>query len=131
MSRSSRVQTQAINAVEQLNSSINNMIVTMITTDQSLHCHRSSQIPPESACDASLLAFLNNSNLSDRNARDFVIKNHLRCHIFNLLYTHFFDGQFFSGVGSETLRETLDHMITLLMDGGKLPSFLLCNFNFS
>lgn len=112
-------ETQVVDDLHLLNYSIDNLIISIIAADHSLP-HRRNQIPTESACDAALLEYLRKSKLSDRDARAFVIDNHLRNLILTLVHIHFFKGEIFFGVGSETLREYLDRMITVLVEDGKL-----------
>lgn len=116
-------ETQVLDELNHLNYCIDNMIMNIMAADQSLRPQCTHQKPAESACDTVLLAFIRNSQLSDQNARNVVVENHLRNLIFSLLHIHFFDGNFFFGVGSETLRENLDRMIMLLIAGGKLCPF--------
>lgn len=121
-------ETEVLDAVNQLNYCIDNLMLNITAADESSHSHCNLRKPTVSDCDATILAILNNSQLSDRHARDFVVENHLRNLICTLLHTHFFDGHHFSAVGSETLRsetlrQYLDRMITVLIEGGKLCPF--------
>lgn len=117
-------ETQVLDALHLLNYSIDNLIVNIIAADRLLPSHRNHKLPTDSACDAALLAFLRNSRLSDGDARSFVVENHLRNLVLILIHIHFFDGRFFFGVGSDTIREYLDRMITILIEDGKLLLFI-------
>jgi hypothetical protein len=113
-------ESQIVDAVNGLNYSIDNLIANVLAAEQCFSPPSDpDRNPPKLNTDAALLAFLNNSRLSDGNARVFVVEFLLRNLIISALHTHFFEGRHFFGVGNESLHAYLERMMTELIAGGR------------
>jgi hypothetical protein len=71
--------------------------------------------------------FLSDPQLSE-NAKDTVVESALRDRINLLVHRSYFEGEEFSGVGSDTLREYLETMVSVPAVHGKLSLFFFFFF---
>jgi hypothetical protein len=118
-------EDEVVNATLDINYSINNFIVNIMADKRSIPTSKpsyseSEKKPTEKDCDKNLLRYLIESRLSDHIAIDFVVEFPLRNLIITLLHTHFFEGDRFFGVGSESLCSHLERMMSELIAGGEL-----------
>jgi hypothetical protein len=111
-------ETEIVEEVHQLNYLVVNLIVNLLDADTSFtprNCtrnHSNSENVPD------LLTLLNNRQISDGDAKVFVIEFLLRSLIFTILHAHYFDGRTFFGIGSDHFRAKLERMIDELRAGG-------------
>lgn len=108
--------------LRSMNYSIDHMITTIIfqySDSRGADRHPVSHQQPLKI-DDTLLQIINKYRLSERNARILVVEFYLRNLIITSIHSHFFEGEHFFGVGSESLRGNLDHMMNELIVNGKL-----------
>lgn len=116
--------------MQSINYSINNLIFNILDAVKKLKLPVSYRKDRHhDASDTNLdtpLQFLldENSRLSDE-SKDFVVEIILVNLIITLLHKHFFKGEHFFGVGSETLYDYLETMLSKLVADGKCLSFKL------
>ena len=121
--------------MQSINYSINNLIFNILDAVKKLKLPVSYRKDRHhDASDTNLdtpLQFLldENSRLSDE-SKDFVVEIILVNLIITLLHKHFFKGEHFFGVGSETLYDYLETMLSKLVADGKCLSFKLLFYLF-
>ena len=108
-----------LNVVEDLKL-INYLVDKLITTILGAERFPDHHSIPGSIPDALVIDFLTKYPLSVVNAREFLVDFILRDSIFNSLHSSFFDGNYFFGVGSETLHSLLEEMILIMIANGML-----------
>jgi len=105
--------------VERLNLLIDNLITGILVSNNDFQTQEEIQpIPGEILHDA-----LNNCRLSVGDAKELLVEFILRNLICSLLYSHFFEGEVFSAVGSGDLKHSLERMMDKLVSGGELNFF--------
>jgi hypothetical protein len=119
-------ESEAVDAVLQLNYLVNNLIVNILAVGLSSTPRSDNHVHSKLTVDLELLTFLINhrDRFSDDEATLFVVEFIFRSLIFTIIHTHFFDGRNFFGIGSDHLRANLDRMMDELLAGGtSLPPF--------
>jgi len=114
-------EIQIFESVQDINYLIDNLITNILAVDHSLTTSQSncgSRKYLHSESDIAALTVLSDCRLSRGNARVLAVEFILRNVIITTLHAHYFEGQFFFGVGSELLRLDLERMITELTIGG-------------
>jgi hypothetical protein len=105
--------------VERLNLLIDNLITGILVSNDNFRTQEEIQpIPGEFLHEA-----LKNFWLSAGDARELLVEFVLRNLICSLLYSHFFEGEVFSAVGSGDLKHSLECMMDKLVSGGELNFF--------
>jgi hypothetical protein len=119
-------EIDALNAVQRLNYLVDGLIVNIIANHHPSGSGFDACYPTNQDSDDSdaLGKFLKSHRLTDVDARDFVAEFLLRNLVFSLLHTHYFDGPFFWGVESESLRTHLERVMTELFATGGVFLFL-------
>ena len=85
---------------------------------------RDSDIPTKPDSDSTLLQYLLDSCPLSDHSRDLVVDFILHNLILTLVHKYFFKGSQFFGIGSETLHEYLETMLSKLVAGGKFLFFI-------
>jgi hypothetical protein len=116
----------AVNDLHEINNLINDLIASIQTSNPTsasrLDLAQRFELDP-SSCAAFLIG------LTFQKAKKFVAEFFVRSTIVALLHVHFFDGEIFFGVGSETHRVILETIIGKLNASGTLDCFLFFYFN--
>jgi hypothetical protein len=104
--------------VERLNFLIDNLVTGILVSNndfQSQEETRTKPIPGDIIHDA-----LKDCRLSVGDAKELIVEFILRNLLCSLLYSHFFEGEVFSAVGSGSLKRSLEVMMDKLVSGGEL-----------
>jgi hypothetical protein len=121
-------QAQISDMVQRINYSIDHLISNIMDDVQkfelSYHSSPSPQkhILPQPDSDIKLIQKLLESESWHRRSKqtkDLVVESVVHNLITSMLHKHFFEGGHFFGVGSKTLREHLETMLSKLVAGGK------------
>lgn len=130
---SSRVDScserEIVEALQQINYKIDNLVLNILVAQQTSHSP-TGPINPHVKPDPTLLSYLNGHPFSDANARVLVVEYLLRNMIFVRLHAHYFDGVFFSGVGSDSLQVFLERLMAEFIEGGMSQNFPKCRVYF-
>jgi hypothetical protein len=120
---SSRVDScserEIVEALQQINYEIDNLVLNILVAQQTSDSPMNPHVKP----DPTLLSYLNGHPFSDANARVLVVEYLLRNMIFVRLHAHYFDGVFFSGVGSDSLQVFLERLMAEFIEGGTSQNF--------
>ena len=107
-------ETQISNDLHRINYLVDALITSILAAGHSSAAQHDSLKPPHlDHCTAFL------SRLSVSKAMEFVVKYFFRNKIIALLHAHFFEGEIFFGVGSESHHVCLENMIMELVASGK------------
>ena len=118
-------ESDALNAVHRLNFLVDGLVLNIIANNRTSRSRTDVSYPTIQDMPDALGRFLMGHRLTDADARDLVTEFLLRNLVFSLLHTHYFDGDFFWGVGSDSLRMHLESIMTELFATG---GFLIFNF---
>jgi hypothetical protein len=111
-------EQEVVDNLRLLNYSVDNLLLNILSRDRTAGTFRVGVPGDNHTSDTVLLGLINNHGFSAVEARDFVIEFLLRNALFASLYTNFFDGKYFYGVGSESLGKHLDRLMAELIAGG-------------
>jgi hypothetical protein len=113
-------ETEIVDAVHHLNYDIDRLIINVMAIDKDARPQSGSQEVSNPVPGGVLHKALEDCWLSKASARDMVVEFFLRDLIVQLLHTHYFDGPCFFAVGSRSLRDHLENMMSELAAGGEL-----------
>jgi hypothetical protein len=110
-------ETEIRDSVENLNYLIDCLILGILVSRNQDFPRAREELKPVPG--GELHEYLKDCRLSEGDAREVIVEFFMRDMIFSLLYTHFFEGEVFSGVGSGDLQKSLELMMENLASGGE------------
>ena len=118
-------ERHVVDDIQGLNYLINNLLMSILLAKriQSVTSSGERSNHRTGSGDISILRLIREHHLSEEDALFLVVEFVLRGLIYSLLYKHYFEGDFFFGVGSETHRAYLDSMMEELLSSGKFFFF--------
>jgi len=114
----------AVEAVRRINKMVDDLIRSLLIADVTSGVQNDAQTHDSREVDRELFINLTKWQLPKEDLRRLVAEFVLRSLIFAILHSSFFEGRFFLGVDSVSLRDDLDRLLAELIAGGK--SLLLC-----
>jgi hypothetical protein len=108
-------ETEIRDGVERLNYLIDNLIVGILVSNNYFRTQEELKAVPG----GELHEYLKDCWLSEGNVRELIVEFFLRDLIFSSLYSHFFEGEVFSAVGSGALQNSLELIMARLVSGGE------------
>jgi hypothetical protein len=114
-------ETEIVEAVNHLNYLIDNLIADLLVINYNFSSSSStgSREVFKPVSGGVLHSSLEGWCLSEGEVRDLIVEFFLRDMILASVYTQFFEGEVFSGVGSGSLQESLEVMMEKLSSGGE------------
>ena len=122
-------ESEVVDLIHSINYSIDNMIMNLLAVTQSAGQQRISRNPSYLISDDPLLSYLKDFWLTGGNAAKFAAEFILRNLIYTNIYSHFFAGQHFLGVGSESLQTIMDRIMTEIKATSNVLILVLYLFN--
>jgi hypothetical protein len=108
-------ETDIRDAVLHINYLVDNFIFGILVSNNNFR----NQEGPKAVPGAELHKYLKDCRLSEGDVREIIVEFFLRDLIFSVLYTHYFEGEVFSTVGSGALQDSLERMMGKLASGGE------------
>ena len=110
-------ESRIVDGVHRLNTLVDNLVRDIVSAYRPPHPHTGN--PPLSVAKSVLGPFFVENRLTPLKARAFVLEFLFRNAMCYILFTHYFEGDAFFGVGSETRHKLLERMMTELIALGR------------
>ena len=113
-------ETDIVNQLQELNYMVDELVASLSCLLPTHHT-----LPSITPVDLSFLSFIRKHSIRVENAWVIGVEFCLKNSIFAIVYAHFFEGDNFFGVGSETRRAWLETMLSGLYSMGDFFFFFL------